>query len=67
MITINDLQRITIEKIENIHDWDAPDYVDAFIASAYWDTGEELTEEEIDELNDNHRDFVYESVIDYIH
>lgn len=39
---------------------DAPDYCDAFICSATWDdTGEELTDQELGELNDDSQ-LVYE-------
>ena len=37
-------------------DWhDAPDFCDAYICSAVWDdTGEELTDDELDILNDSY-------------
>lgn len=44
---------------------DAPDYCDAYIVSADYD-GEQMTEEQIEKLNDD-RDFVYESLMDYLH
>ena len=58
-----DLSNVVIEDIEGIDTRDYPDFVDAHITAAYWkDTGEELTEEELDLVNDN-TDFVYEAVI----
>jgi hypothetical protein len=42
---------------------DYPDFCDSYIESAYWkDTGNELTEEELDWLNDDSQ-FVYDAVI----
>lgn len=47
---------------------DYPDFCDAFIESAKWkDTGDELTEEEVNELNAEYTDFVYECVIAHIY
>lgn len=52
---------ITDFEIEDIHMWDYPDFCDAFISSAAWkDTGEELTESELEELNNEHSDLVNE-------
>ncbi len=58
------LSNIIDIEVDGIANFDHPDYVDAFISSATWsDTLEPLSDEELDELNDNHRDFVYEAVI----
>ena len=54
-------------KIEGINTKDYPDFVDAFISSAYWKNGAALTDEELNELNDNHTDFVYEHVMKSLH
>jgi hypothetical protein len=43
---------------------DAPDYCDAYVMDATY-MGEDLTEEQLDELNDD-RDFVYERLMDYL-
>lgn len=49
MITINDLDHITIEGIDLS---DYPELCDAFIASARWrDTGKELTEQELRQID----------------
>lgn len=61
------LENITDIEIEGINHKDAPDYVDAFICSANWINGQELTDEELDELNSDYRDFVYEQVIKKIY
>lgn len=58
---------IVIEDIQDIKLYDAPDYVDAYICSAYYeDSGLELDDEELEELNDD-RDLVYSAVIDTIY
>lgn len=43
---------------------DYPDFCDAYISGGYYD-GEELTEEQIEFLN-NDGDFVYERLMDFI-
>ena len=46
---------------------DYPEFTDSFIIEAEWkDTGIELSEAEIDALNDDN-DFVYDAVQDFIH
>ena len=62
------LKNIVDVEIEGIDHSDYPDFCDAFIASASWkDTGVELTDDEIEELNDKHYDFVYECVWEELH
>ena len=51
-----DLNSIEVDGIDNR---DAPDYCDAYISQAYFENGTKLTEEQLDDLNDNHSDFVY--------
>lgn len=56
-----DTNNITDVEIEDAFTWDYPDFCDAYISYAvHKDTGEELTEAELDELNDAHCDFVHE-------
>jgi len=59
------LSQIENMEFEGVDFSDYPDFVDAFLVSADID-GRELTEEEVDYLNDEHRDFVNESVFDSI-
>ena len=62
----NRRELINIE-LEEINHWDAPDYCDAFIVSAAWaDTGSQLTDEELDELNED-KDLVHNAVYQYIY
>ena len=56
-------RRITDVEVEDIDTKDAPDFCDAFIASARWeDTGELLSEPKLEELNEE-RDLVYNAVL----
>jgi len=58
-----DFGKIDNMEFEGIDHSDYPDFVDAFLVSADYD-GVEMTEEQIDYLNDEHRDFVNERVYD---
>jgi len=62
------LEQLTDIEIEGIDTRDYPDFCDAFIASAAVEIrdGEyrELTDQELDDLNDEHPDFVHEQVYD---
>tara|TARA_R110001632_G_C11253444_1_gene409085 strand:- start:510 stop:704 length:195 start_codon:yes stop_codon:yes gene_type:complete len=59
------LSQIENMEFEGVDFSDYPDFVDAFLVSADID-GRELTEEEVDYLNDEHYEFVNESVFDSI-
>jgi len=48
-------------EISDLMTWDYPDFVDAFISYAEYKDGSELSDVELDELNDD-RDFVYSIV-----
>lgn len=62
-----DLKNITDIEVEGVDTKDYPDFCDAFISSAVWDdTGVELTDKEIERLNSDYHDFVYEQVWDSI-
>jgi len=64
MIDVNNLIDITVDGVDTK---DYPDFCDAYIDSAVWkDSGKDLTDEELDELNDEEREFVYEQVWDSI-
>jgi hypothetical protein len=58
---------ITNYQLENVDTKDYPDFVDAFISYAEWtDTGRPLTEEELDILNSDHKDFIHQLVMDEV-
>lgn len=59
------LSQIENMEFEGIDTSDYPDFVDAFLVSAEIN-GRDLTEEEIDYLNDEHYEFVNERVFSSI-
>jgi hypothetical protein len=68
-LTIN-IMKIDVNKLENIEvegidTRDYPEFVDAFISYAEMD-GVELTDEQLDELNDDYPDLVYDCVINHL-
>lgn len=56
-----DLRKIDNMEFDGIDFADYPDFVDAFLVTADYN-GKELTEEQIDYINDAHYDFVNEQV-----
>lgn len=65
MVKKLDYSKITDVDVDGINMRDAPDFVDAFISSAYYD-GREMTEEELEILNEDSQ-FIYEEVINRIY
>ena len=57
-----DLTQVRHMEFEGVDMRDYPDFSDAYLVSAYLEDGTELTEEQIDYLNDEHWDFVNENV-----
>lgn len=55
-----DVKRIVDVEFDNIDYNDYPDFCDAYVSQAYWDDGRELTAEELDILNVEHSEYVYE-------
>ena len=62
-IDLNKIENIYIEGIDRT---DHPKYCDAFIATADYD-GREMTDEELDWLHENERDFVHEEVYKWLY
>ena len=54
-------QIVDIE-VEGVDPKDAPDYANAYIASANWKDGRKLSDTELDKLNED-SDFVYDAVL----
>lgn len=66
------LQKVCDIKFEGVHQWDAPDYVDAYISEAWLEVRDGgfrmLTDEELDWLNsDENGDWRYEKLQDFLH
>ena len=59
-----DYSKITEIEVDGIDHSDFPDFVDAFIANAYYNDVE-MTEMQLEELNED-SDFVYECTLDSI-
>jgi len=59
-----DYNKIEIIEIDSIHEWDYPDYCDAYISEAEYN-GKPMSDEMLDEVNDNDQ-FRYESIMEYI-
>jgi hypothetical protein len=57
------LSQIENMEFEGVDFSDYPDFVDAYLISADYD-GKEMTEEQIDYINDEHYEFVNESVFE---
>jgi len=61
-----DLSKISEVEVDGVEMSDAMDFCNSYISAANYD-GREMTEDELEDLNENHRDFVYEKVIESIY
>ena len=61
-----DLSKVEDIEFEGINHDDYPDYCDAFVTSATY-KGRDLSEEELEWVGDEHSDWVYEKLMDYLH
>ena len=61
-----DFKKVEVIEVSDINHYDYPDYVDAYISEADYN-GKPMSAKMLDEINDNHPDFVYEKVWEYIH
>ena len=62
MIKLEEIDDIVFSGVDNS---DYPDYSDAFVESATY-KGRDMTEEEMEELMDDYRDYVYDKSMTYI-
>ena len=54
--------------VEDVYSWDYPDFCDAHFCNArFVDTGEELTDEEYEELHEMYPDVLWEMAYDSLH
>ena len=60
-----DLNKIDNFSFDGVNHNDYPDYADVYLESADYED-RELTDEEIDFINDEHWDFVYEQFINQL-
>ena len=61
-----DLSKIEDIEFDGINHEDYPDFCDAFISSATYQN-RDMTEEELEVLDEEYRDWVYEKLMDYLH
>lgn len=60
-----DLSKVEDLEFDGINYKDYPDFSDAYVCNAYYD-GVEMTDDQLEELNTHHRDFVYEELWEQI-
>tara|TARA_Y100000592_G_scaffold98318_1_gene171101 strand:- start:1504 stop:1698 length:195 start_codon:yes stop_codon:yes gene_type:complete len=56
-----DYNKIKVLEVDNINHYDYPEYSDAYISEANYDD-KPMSDEMLDEINDNHPDFVHQQV-----
>ena len=61
-----DLSKIEDIEFDGINHSDYPDFCDAFISSATYQN-RDMTEEELEVLDEEYRDWVYEKLMDYLY
>ena len=61
-----DLKKVEVLEIDGINHYDYPDYCDAYISEANYN-GKPMSNKMLDEINDNHPDFVYEQTWEFIY
>lgn len=54
-------------ELDDVHTGDAPDFSDAYVSYAEHEDGTPFTDDELDDLNDNYREIVYELVLNYVY
>ena len=60
-----DLSKLTNLEFDGVNHNDYPDYCDAYLSSAELN-GEELTLDELEYINENNVDFVYDELMKYL-
>ena len=56
-----DFKKVEVLEVSNINHYDYPEYSDAYISEANYN-GNPMNDDMLDEINDNHPDFVYQQV-----
>ena len=60
-----DFKKVEVLEVSDINHYDYPEYCDAYISEANYN-GNPMNDDMLDEINDNHPDFVYEKVWEFI-
>lgn len=59
---------VEVDGVEDVDPRDYPDFCDAhFVGAVFVDTGEELSEEEYEELNEKYADVLWEMAYESLH
>jgi len=53
--------------VEGVHAWDYPDFCDAHFVGATFEDGTPLTDEEMEKLNENYSDVLWEMAYESLH
>jgi hypothetical protein len=61
-----DLSEISGMEFDDIDHDDYPDFCDAFCSFAFY-KGESMTEAQLDDLNENHGEFVYDKLMSFLY
>lgn len=65
VVYLNEREAIDVE-LSDVDPSDYPDFCDAYISYAVWsDTGEKLTENELEELNNENSDVINQLAFEY--
>lgn len=49
-------------EVDGIHGWDAPDFSDAYFSAGSWDDGTKMSDDELNELQEEHPDLLQRMV-----
>ena len=60
-----DFKKVEVLEVDGINHYDYPKYCDAYISEADYN-GNPMSDEMLDEINDNYPDFVYKKVWEFI-
>ena len=61
-----DFKKVEVLEVSDINHYDYPEYCDAYISEANYN-GNPMSDDMLDEINDNHPDFVHTKVWEFIY
>ena len=60
-----DFKKVEVLEVSDINHYDYPEYCDAYISEANYN-GNPMSDDMLDEINDNHPDFVHTKVWEFL-
>ena len=60
-----DFKKVEVLEVSDINHYDYPEYCDAYISEANYDN-KPMSDDMLDEINDNHPDFVHTKVWEFL-